>query len=211
MTDFLELPIYHKPLNSSIWNLIGTYVLSDLDISIPESSDLGKFNFKYTNLIDNDLFLALGDEICICENINRMKVWGDIAAGKITHIESGECKGWINDVPIFEFNIEVTQKDFSVLPLTDFSYSTEISLNDVLDTILLKSNPLGGIWYTQTISKYYIECDTTTFNSATGYGTDKEVLTDILKSIGLNWYIKYLVQPDNTYTLKLIQQVIISE
>lgn len=211
---FPDLPIYLRKYNSSAWVLIGHYASNKIKIESPDLSELGKFSIILTNLFDTDLSIEVGDDIVICENLFKNKVLGDITAGKIFKIKYNPKAFDSDDKPIFEYEIDFQQHDFSTLPLVDINYGTDINLPDLLDLILLNStsNELGGLLNgVTTITKYFIECDSVTFGGFAYSGTSREVLTEALKSVGLNWSVKYYLQPDNTNMLKLIQQIVISE
>lgn len=220
MTDPLALPLYYKPNGTTKWRLIGNYIKSD---SKPYGNNNQNFALLQGEISvinprneDDDLVFPVdGDDIACLTNLSGNKILDDAYCGNILRHER-VINAWIDPFtsdrrPSLTFVITLQQRDFSKGIFT-IPFSTTYNLVYLLDLVFLNytRDDLGGVLNNGTVIPKYIldapNVDIASFQFDLGKALD--FLTAVTSAAG-NYKsgIQYVVEPDSTNTLNIIQQV----
>lgn len=204
--------LYYRQYGNTTWQDVSEYIGKKGLITWSQELGLNLVEFSFTleNPLDesNDpLIIEVGDDFVLCPDNNRDFVLGNCAGLVINNGKKIIAWDSKNDIPKLRYDIKVRQRDFSK-DIAYFDYKTDTSLSTILDDIINthSNDQLGGYlsYADQTINKYELLAPDITISSFDFQGKALKALIQLLNSIGYYFRIDYFIEPDSTYTLRLI-------
>lgn len=215
----MALQFLYKEWGSDVWENITDYVQEYPSWNLVLNTEFLSFTFKVMTPKDsegNKLYPEEGFDICICEDISYTKVFQNLA-GKIESVEiENIAYDYDNSDWDVLYTIDCIQRDCSKQPVK-LDYKTTTAMNTILDDIIINNTYgndnlgegfLGGSLSGVQIPKYVNYSANLNVDSVDFSGEPSKAWSDIVRSLNYNWKAIYYVEPDDTYLINLVQQLI---